>query len=223
MHVKEGMEIVRVKFLAVFLAVVLVLVSSVVVLENLSNSSAEPIRVACVGDSITEYTNYPQTLQDLLGDRYFVENFGASGSTVLCHTYNPYMGTHEFYHAQKFQPNIVIIMLGTNDAREDIYQAINNFESDYQNLINQLQNLESNPQIYLVTPPPIFDNNLSLNNTNLTEGIIPLIEEIANQNCLITINVYNALTEYSQYFPDGVHPTDEAATIIANQIYQGIS
>ena len=45
-------------------------------------ASAEPIRVACVGDSITEGSGYPFQLNLMLGSNYIVGNFGVSGSTV---------------------------------------------------------------------------------------------------------------------------------------------
>ncbi|MEY4378897.1 MAG: hypothetical protein RLZ85_778, partial [Verrucomicrobiota bacterium] len=49
--------------------------------------AAEPIKVACVGDSITlgsgaqKGKSYPAQLQGLLGDGYQVGNFGVSGRT----------------------------------------------------------------------------------------------------------------------------------------------
>ena len=54
-------------------------------------AAAEPVRVACVGDSITfgagvaqrEVNCYPVVLNKLLGDKYQVKNFGVSGSTLL--------------------------------------------------------------------------------------------------------------------------------------------
>ena len=47
-----------------------------------------PIRVACVGDSITagagaEGKPYPKQLQALLGDKWLVNNYGVGGRTLL--------------------------------------------------------------------------------------------------------------------------------------------
>ena len=39
-------------------------------------SASEPIRVACVGDSITAVSGYPSDLQSMLGNNYTVGNFG---------------------------------------------------------------------------------------------------------------------------------------------------
>ena len=68
------------------------------------------IRVACVGDSITEGSEYPSELRLLLGANYSVGNFGVSESTVLLNSEKPYMNETAFQNAKEFQPNIVIIM-----------------------------------------------------------------------------------------------------------------
>ena len=58
--------------------------------------TAAPIRVACVGDSITQGVhvrgedNYPSTLGKLLGTRYQVRNFGFLGGTVMNINERPY-------------------------------------------------------------------------------------------------------------------------------------
>lgn len=129
-------------------------------------SPASQIHVACIGDSITEASGYPENLQAMLGANYRVGNFGVSGSTVQLNSDRPYMNQSAFLKAKAFQPSIVIIMLGTNDAREDTHESIENFSVDYKKLINEYQALEGNQQIWLVKPPPIFDNELNLNDTD---------------------------------------------------------
>jgi acyl-CoA thioesterase-1 len=90
-------------------------------------------------------------------------------------------------------------------------------------LINEIQALESNPKIFLVKPPPIFDNKYELKNENLLEGIIPRIEQIANEEGLLIIDVYAALENHPEYFwDDGVHPSNEGANVIANEVYEAI-
>jgi len=179
-------------------------------------------RVACIGDSITEITGYPRELQALLGDDYAVGNFGASGATVLLHTHMPYRYQMAFFRARNFMPHIAVVMLGTNDARVDHFQAIDNFTSDYKEIINRLKALKSNPKIFLVLPPPLFDNEFDLRNENLVDGIIPRIEQLANELDLPVIDVYSALKDHPEYFPDGVHPNSKGATVIAATVYEAI-
>ncbi len=181
-----------------------------------------PTRVACMGDSLTEMSAYPADLQDLLGDSYSVREFGVSAATVLINTINPYIYTTAFLSAKAFLPDIVVIMLGTNDARADNYQYIDNFLADYEQLIREVQALKSNPKIYLVKPPPIFHNDLNLSNTHLLDGVIPGIEQVAKDLDLTTIDVYTPLVNHSNYFMDGVHPTNKGASVVASEIYRAI-
>ncbi|MBT8172184.1 hypothetical protein KJN74_04875 [Candidatus Bathyarchaeota archaeon] len=181
------------------------------------------IRVACIGDSITESTSYPIELQIKLGDNYRVENFGSSGATVLLDTFTPYIYQIEFFKAKDFLPNIVVIMLGTNDARTDNFKSITNFEGDYLKLINNIQDPNNNPIIFIVKPPPIFNNGLNLESKSFSEEIIPRIEKIANDQALQIIDVYGALEDHSEYFPDGVHPNNKGSAIISTEIYNAIN
>ena len=71
-----------------------------------------PIRVACIGDSITERSSNASDLQTLLGANYSVNNFGVSGSTVTLNSYKPYMQQPQFQIAEDYELDIVIIMLG---------------------------------------------------------------------------------------------------------------
>ena len=86
---------------------------------RISQPSEKTIRVACVGDSITEgfkYDNasYPMFLSSLLNSEdnaVIVRNFGTSGSQT-----GDYLKSENFFMAVAFQPDIVVIGLGTNDA-----------------------------------------------------------------------------------------------------------
>ena len=181
------------------------------------------IRVACVGDSITKGSGYPETLQKMLGSEYCVRNFGVSGSTALLISDRPYVNQTEHLRSKAFQPSIVIIMLGTNDAKTNIHNFIGNFSTDYKKLITEYQTLPSNPEIWLVTPPPILENELDLKDLYLDQEIIPQIQQVANELDLATIDVNTALTASTGYFFDGVHPNSIGAMCIATIISQAIT
>ena len=193
-------------------------------LANIGNTAYAqgPIRVACIGDSITEGSGYPADLQKMLGENYTVGNFGVSGSAVSTKAIKPYITQYEFWRAINFQPDIVVIMLGTNDANIDAYQDINHFQENYKSLISKFEELPGNQQIILVEPPPILNNTLSLSNDNLVQGVIPNIDQIANDLNLTTVNVYDALVNHNEVFGDGVHPNLDGGQIIAEQISEGI-
>ena len=200
----------------------MIIVAIVFETNSYNSNRVSTIRVACIGDSITELTNYPSDLQNMLGDSYIVRSFGVSGSTVLIDTYTPYFYQIAFTLTKKFLPDMVIVMLGTNDARTDNFKSIDNFVTDYMKLISRIQTIESKPRIFLVKPPPIFDNVLELKSVNLLEGVIPRIEQVTDELGLSIIDVYSALENHPEYFQDGVHPNNEGAKIIAEEVYKTI-
>ena len=88
-----------------------------------------PVRVACVGDSITagylasnKSMAYPGRLQAQLTARfgegsYIVSNFGAGGATVQRDADSPYWNRTQFAQWVNGTYDVVIMMLGTNDAK----------------------------------------------------------------------------------------------------------
>lgn len=188
---------------------------------NLANSS-DPVRVACVGDSITESSGYPHELDKIIGVNYEVGNFGVGGSTVSLNSGKPYMSQTAFQDAKARHPDIVVIMLGTNDAAMSTYQHIDNFVADYKKLIDEFQSLPSKPEVWLVKPPPIFSDTLGPIDTNLNQGVIPLIEQVAEEMGLPVIDVHAALANSPQFFYDGVHPDSQGAKIIADEVNKAI-
>ncbi|MBQ7364345.1 MAG: hypothetical protein IJW46_01965, partial [Clostridia bacterium] len=81
--------------------------------------------VACVGDSITYGTNssdpsmqsYPVYLQRMLGYNYYVEKYGAPSHSLI-ETDTPSFLKHEYFRkSTNATPDVVIVMLGTNDCR----------------------------------------------------------------------------------------------------------
>ncbi|MEO7101377.1 MAG: GDSL-type esterase/lipase family protein, partial [Luteolibacter sp.] len=83
------------------------------------------VKVACVGDSITAgyalanpgTQSYPAQLQLLLGSGYTVGNFGLSGATLLKQSDFTYWNSSQYSASRTYNPNIVVIMLGTNDTK----------------------------------------------------------------------------------------------------------
>jgi arylsulfatase A-like enzyme len=118
------------------------------------------IRVACLGDSITagarveaDAESYPARLQQRLGDRFEVRNFGIGGATLI-KTGRPNIWRN-LDAVSKFQPHVAIIALGTNDTvggHRHNWEQIARFEKDYSELIGKLADLPTEPQIVVCTP-----------------------------------------------------------------------
>lgn len=185
--------------------------------------SSDKIRIACVGDSITGGTFYPDDLWMLLGANYTVDNFGVGGTAASLDSSSPYMYQSEFERAKHFQPNIVIIMLGTNDANAIITPNNGSFVSSYVKLVEEFQALSSQPKIWIVKPPPVFSNGTTPSAELLNNYILPSIEQVALQTNSPIIDVYSAVSNSSQFFPDGVHPDPDGSQLIANEIYRAIT
>jgi lysophospholipase L1-like esterase len=186
-------------------------------------NNAEPtilINVACVGDSITEWSGYPTNLQGMLGEKYNVGNFGVAGAAVSTNWQKPYVHQPEFQESKEFQPSVVIIMLGTNDAHT--YQLADDFASEYTDLVCEYTALENNPTVFLATPPPIYENELELSGINLQENIIPCIQQVADMLDLPMVDVYSALAYHPEFFDDGVHPNSGGTMAIADVIRDAI-
>ena len=126
---------------------------------GLSADAAPAIKVACVGDSITEgaglnANTYPAALGRFLGTNYTVRNFGVSGTTLLRKGDLPYWNQAAFRTATNSSPDIVTIMLGTNDSKAFnwIYKA--QFPKDLGDMIDTFANLPSRPRVFVCLPVP---------------------------------------------------------------------
>lgn len=186
--------------------------------------NVEPIRVACVGDSLTQSSEYPYDLWNLIGNEsYLLHNFGVGARTVSLQSETPYMNTSAFQEALDFQPDIVIIMLGTNDAQPSLHQFKTSFVSDYVKLISAFQALPNNPKIWVVLPPPIISNQSgAMDSAYFQNTIIPAIKQAANETSVPLVDVFSASTWSNSLYIDGVHINSAGAKVVADTIYRAI-
>lgn len=181
-----------------------------------------PIKVACVGNSITygagivnrDKNSYPAQLQAYLGEKYEVRNFGRNGATALLKGDYPYMETEEYKQSLAFLPDIVFIKLGTNDSKPQNIKYKRKFKSDYLKLIRSYQELSSHPRIILLGPVRCF---LSLDD-NIKESVIqgmlaPVIKEITKEEKLEYVEMHDLMGETydASLMPDRLHPSSIGA------------
>jgi acyl-CoA thioesterase-1 len=212
----------KAKLLTIGVAIMIATVAGALLVHLVQNQQS-PIKVACVCDSITEGSDYPSELWMLLGNNYTVGNFGSGGTTVSLDAPTPYIQQTAFQEAKDFQPDIVIIMLGTNDALPTLQMYNTFFVDDYLRIVREFQATKSKPQIWIVLPPPIYHDGTGLSTEFFKQNVIPKIQEVANQTNLPIINVYAALSLRPDYFTDGVHPNTEGAKKIAQKIYNALT
>jgi len=185
-----------------------------------------PIKVACVGDSITQGAgaakgmSYPAQLQELLGDAWKVGNFGVGGRTLMRSGDFPYWNEAAFRQAQEFNPDVVVIMLGTNDTKPQNWVHKDQFEKDYRDLVKTFQELKSKPRIFLCRAVPVPEpGNFGINEAGIQEQI-PIVDRLAQELKTGTIDMHAALADKFPLLPDRVHPNTEGAGVMAQTAFQ---
>jgi len=194
----------------------------------------DTIRVACVGNSITEgfglkdkkTQSYPAKLQELLGANYLVQNFGLSGHTMMNSTDRPYMNDkkwHRFQKALASNPDIVTIKLGTNDSKTPYDSLLHaDFIRDLNAMIDSFQALPSKPYIYLCLPVPADGEVWTIRDSVISGEVIPRIRAVAQERDLPVIDLYTPMKPFIDLLPDKIHPNAAGAMIIAEEIARRI-
>ena len=150
----------------------------------------------------------------------------------LCNGNNPdgssdssctYWSTLQWKNALASEPDIVTIMLGTNDAKAFNWEGVQQntgdfFALDYVDMVRQLRALKSKPKIFALVPPPLYDPFPFEMNATIINGIYPvLIRDIADVMSLDVIDIYSQFNS-SALICDGCHPNDQGNKIIADTI-----
>ena len=192
-------------------------------------TNADAKRVACVGDSITYGSgisnrtrdSYPAQLQRILQEydsNWQVDNFGVSGATMLHNGDRPYIQESAYSSALVSNPDIVIIKLGTNDSKPHNWVHRDEYIADYIAMIDAFRALPSEPEVWICKPVPAFYTNFSISPTVIHDEILPMIDEIAAEKGTPVFDLYTALSDYGDLFPDGIHPNVAGAGVMAETI-----
>lgn len=200
---------------------------------------AEPgtVKIACIGDSITfgallkdrESNCYPARLEKLLGEGYSVRNFGINGHAAQKSADKPYSGHKHYKASADYEPDIVLIMLGTNDAADRNWKGIEPFIADYGALVAHYAALPSQPAVYMMTPPTQFSVEnytkviIRMNNDRIDE-ITDAIKKLGEELKLPVIDINAATKTHPEFFCfDGLHPDAGGAKLIAETVYEALS
>lgn len=186
-------------------------------------------KVLCIGNSITNNAllenqdRYPTILQSILGEGYNVKNYGIGIRTLLTNGDYPYINEDRYNIGLQWKPDIVIIKLGTNDLKDNNWQYKSNFVNDYKNFIAPFKNLDNNPIIYICYPTPLFINNIiGVNDSRLTNEMIPMINLVSQETGAIVIDLHSPLVNENYCTYDNLHPNKKGTNIMARKVAQAI-
>ncbi len=213
-------------------------------LDSLTPSDGDKLRIACIGDSITQGTgvddkendSYPAQLQSILGDDYVVGNFGKGSSYVLKADSNfnlnykdrpqlSYKNTEQYSDSFDFEPDVVVIMLGTNDMRHMSSDAAKaEFKETLKELVESYKELESVQKVYLCSNIHVLSTGMA---EQLSSGEMGrLVKETAESaNCGfidVCANTFDFMSVYMNTTSDKLHPGKEGYAEIAKAVEAGI-
>lgn len=186
----------------------------------------ETVSIACVGDSITEgwrssnpaLHSYPAVLQELIGARFKVKNYGIGGSTVMRCSDMPFREKWGYIDSIADRPDLVIFMMGTNDCnREFNIRRLGGFYADFVSYINEYRQIGA--EVIVMTSPELFCN---VNNEHIRRAVEWQKTAAEKMGCeLIDVNTWSHA--HPECFPDDVHCDDPGyasmAYFIANEAF----
>ena len=202
-----------------------VLLFSVLLQSNLIAQT----RIVCIGNSQTAGTGttspstkaWPAQLRTMLGSGYSLLNCGVSGSVITKTGSFPFWNKLQYTAARNFDPQILIISLGTDDASTANLPFIGNFVTDYVAMIDSFRVNGKNPTVYICYPTSYFGNEAQ--NTVIHDQILPLIDQVHSLRETTVIDFYNPLLPYGNLFPDHLNPNNQGAASMARIVYNTLT
>ena len=223
-------------------------------LEAMAGSGTKnPIDIACIGDSLTygqgatAQTSWPGVLQTLLGETFKVRNNGVSGFRVI-REYEAKDGKLQYELSGSAawseillaQPDVIIIMLGTNDSvienpnddAEWKAEKQQMFKDGLEKMIRIFQSMPSSPTILFATSPTRYIRTgtgyeaTDKANWEKQKVIYELQLEVIEELGLPYVDIYDISEKWTdeektQYFNtnDALHFTEAGYEQFANEIY----
>ena len=210
------------------------------------SAGSDELVIACVGDSLTSgvgstgenHTNaYPAALKrNPKFSGYAIHNFGDGGKCAIKSTgTNSYWKTKKYAKAMASNPNIVVLMLGTNDAKEHHWNDAA-YREDLADMIKGFQNLSSKPTVYLGIPPPVYSTkHIYMIQPDVVNVVLPRIIPLIAKACNVkTIDIFEAFGGTAQNYTkayrvteakpmgewpnDGVHFSDFGYSVLADNV-----
>ena len=203
-------------------------------MQQIDEPTDDQIKVACVGDSITyghgitnwPKNNYPAVLQNLLDDTYHVNNYGVSGEAVQQHSDRPYTALPTYQECLDYDADYVVFMMGTNDSKPQNWKDAATYRADLEALLDSFGDAE----IILCTPcTSFFLKGQTEGTTNfdiqplIVDEIADVVRDVAAQRGYTLVDIHALTASHPEWYAkDGVHPNNDGAAAIAEEISKAI-
>lgn len=220
----------------VILLAAVVLVFFVLFNSGFFGGKDERIRISCVGDSLTygsgvlktrDTDAYPAQLQIKMGTDHLVSNFGLRNATASASGDLPYVESEEYQQSLKSKPDIVVLMLGTNDTKTYNWNA-SDYEAGLKELVESYQQLDTKPTVYLMRSPYCY----SLDGSDVAEYDIQpavvadelggIVEKVAAETGVEVIDLYGVTEGQDELYTDGIHFNAKGYELIADEVYSNL-
>ena len=140
-----------------------------------------------IGDSITEgaglsnpsLESYPAKLHRLLGPGYEARNYGVSGRTLLKKGDFPYWNENAYRQSREWNPDIVVIQLGTNDSKPQNWRHSTNFYSRLRIVDRQLHEPGEPSRVMLAHPVRFMPTERLTSGLEWCGPIRPAVRDLA--------------------------------------------
>lgn len=197
----------------------------------LVNALCAQIKIACIGDSITEGFGlansctdaYPILLGEMLGEGYEVKNFGITGKCVQKEANDPYWKSGRIPKIKEFDPDIIIVKLGTNDSKTPNplnWKSPEVFKTDYEAFLDEIKNPAKKQTFYLATGAWVKKDAIGITREVMENGVNVCVKEIAKKRGLKIIDFHTLLENHPEWYCDDIHPNEEGAHKMAEFVYK---
>lgn len=120
------------------------------------------------------------------------------------------------------KPDLVVIMIGTNDAGSDskIYHA---FQGNLAQIIGKIQ--DANAKVILLTPPPCLPSSRFYTNSDKLDNICSIIGTVSKDKSCDMVDIHNYISSVLKqsdstgiFNQDGLHPNKTGYSDIVNYL-----
>ena len=126
------------------------------------------------------------------------------------------------------QPNIILLMIGTNDTAWWTTQNADEIAARHGELLDQLRTARPNAWVFVASIPPqtsAIIEPINVDRVDLTQQVNALIRKnvdarTATGERVRFVDIHSVLTTADLY--DGIHPTEEGHAKIAQKFLEGI-